>query len=81
MIQVLVSRRSAKRLQFVSELFQKIRGFKALVGREGVSRSHLAPVKIGFNRDYRIMLSPDRPPRQSSELGGVTRNNVAIFNN
>jgi len=57
-------------LQFVSELLQKIRGFKALVGREGVSRSHLVPVKIGFDRDYRIALRLDRPSRQSSELSG-----------
>jgi len=57
-------------LQLVSELFQKIRGFKALVGREGVSRSHLVPVKIGFNRDYGIALGLGRPFRQSSELSG-----------
>ena len=65
-----MSRRSAKRLQFVGELFQKVRGFKALVGREGVSRSYQGPVNIGFDRDYRIAFGPDRPPRQSSKLSG-----------
>ena len=65
-----MSRRSAKRLQFFSELFQEIRSFNALVGREGVSRSCMVPVEIGFDRDYLIALGPDRPPRQSSELGG-----------
>ena len=61
----LVSRRSAKCLHFVSELFQKICGFKALVGREGVNRSCLVLVKIGFDRDYRIALGLDGTPRQN----------------
>ena len=57
-------------MQFVSEFFQKIHSFKALVGREGVSHSYLVPVKIGFDRNYRIALSLDRLslPKISSEL-------------
>jgi hypothetical protein len=57
-------------LQFASELFQKIRGFRALLGREGVSRYYLVSLKTGFDRDYRIALGLDRPSRQPSQLSG-----------
>ena len=53
-------------------------GFKGLVGQKGVSRSYLALVKIGFDRDCRVALGLDRPLHQSSELSGGTGNRVAL---
>jgi hypothetical protein len=55
-----------------------VRGFKGLVGREGVSRSYLVLVKIGLDRDCRVALGLDRPLHQSSELSGGTGNRVAL---
>ena len=69
----LVFRRSAKRLQLVSELLQKIRGFTALVGREGVNRSCLVLVKIRLRPrlSYRARSGWDPSPEPGAHLRHV----------
>jgi hypothetical protein len=52
----------------VGEMFQQVRSLLASIGRERRRRSHLIPVKICFDRDYRVALGPNRSRAQPSQL-------------
>jgi hypothetical protein len=72
-------RRTGEGLKVVSELFQQIRRFLTLIGRERRLRSHLILVKVGFYRDYRIALGPNRSLAQPSELASCGAEQAGNF--